>query len=86
MDFKKLRIWGLNLDCLAIVLGIATLYLGNKQLVPEWVLVAMLVLAVLVLACAILFAFKARKIQNGEFKRLTEATKKAMREKEQAEA
>lgn len=84
MDYKKLRQRSLILDCLVIVVAIATLYLGANTNLPAWVAVLLLVITVVLLAGAIFYAYKARKIATAEYKKLQEAADKAILENENA--
>lgn len=70
MDYKTLRKKALLTDVVCIVLAGGVLYLGAKSMLPDWVLVVGLVLALCALVMAVRYSFKARKLERTELNKL----------------
>ena len=65
------------LDVLCLVLCLALLFLGTKDIVPYWMLVVGAVIAFVALVASIFLFIKARKIDRAESRRI-EADRKSV--------
>ncbi len=79
-DYKTLRKRALITDFICIIIAAAVLYCGTNYDVPAWVLFVGLFFALVALIVAIVFSFKARKIERAEYNKLVEANKKKAQE------
>ncbi len=69
------------LDVLCLLLCLALLFLGTKEIVPFWMLVVGAVIALVALVASIFLFVKARKIDRAEGRRIeAEILKNAARE------
>ena len=58
------------LDLLCVLLCLALLFLGTKDIVPYWMLVVGAVIALVALVASVVLFFKARKIDRAEARRI----------------
>ena len=77
-DSNKLLKRAMLLDFVCIALALAVLYVGNKGLVPEWVLILGAVLALAFMCASIYDLMTARRIEKARRKELEEAELKEL--------
>ena len=60
------------LDFVCIALAIAVLYVANKQMLPQWLVIIGAILAAVFLCASIYYLMKARRIEKENLKALEE--------------
>ena len=69
-DSKLLTRHAFILDLLCLLLCFALLFLGNKNIIPKWMLITGALIALVALITSIVLFVKARKIEREENRRI----------------